>query len=410
MQPKLIRAFSRLALSATAWLLWDARPVQARSAPPFIQDRAKGAILAENLQKIAKIGADSREINQRARQLLSEAYSSGGRRFQNNFPQGFHLDLSKPQFQKVASNLLRANALNWHGYERELKYLNVIAERESPFRIVSAGNRAPVADGRLVEFDALLEDKKSRMRVSAEFKDWRIDSPEKLRKAKEQIHKISLRAREQGVARSIWVNRARIDPRMERSLVKYAAFRRVSVYSPVSTSQRLARNLTKPLRFDDVLLRESRRLKGAQTERLFTRNLGTLPYGRLTGPSTGVIGAAYGLWETGHGAYQFAQGSITKRQAVMSMSEGLGSATGGGLGAWAGAEVGATVGTMILPGVGTVVGTVSGTIVGGITGALFGSLAGTYAGVSLVDDVIFKNLDEKEQESLMLFLAQYYQH
>lgn len=410
MQPKLIRAFSRLALCATAWLLWDTRPVQARSAPPFIQDRAKGAILAENLQKIAKSGADSREINQRTRQLLSEAYSSGGRRFQNNFPQGFHLDLSKPQFQKVASNLLRANALNWHGYERELKYLNVIAERESPFRIVSAGNRAPVADGRLVEFDALLEDKKSRMRVSAEFKDWRIDSPEKLRKAKEQIHKISLRAREQGVARSIWVNRARIDPRMERSLAKFAAFRRVSVYSPVSTSQRLARNLAKPVRFDDVLLRESRQLNRTPIERLVTRKLETRPLGHLARRSAGTIGAAYGLWKTGHGVYQFTQGSITKRQTIMSMSDGLGSAAGGGLGAWAGAEAGATVGTMILPGVGTLIGTVSGTIVGGITGALFGSLAGTYAGVSLVDDVIFKNLDEKEQESLMRFLAQYYRH
>jgi hypothetical protein len=268
-------ALSHFPLWLAGCLLSGTQIAQARSTPPpFIQDRSVGKVVAEKFEEAARSIASPHEINQRGRQLLSEAYSAGGRRFQNNFPGGFHLDLAKPQFQRIATNLLRANSHNWHGYERELKYLNAAARRESPFRIVSAGTRSPIADGRLVEFDALLEDKKTRLHLSAEFKDWRIDSPEKLAKAKEQINKISLRAREQGVARSIWVNRARIEQRMHQNLAHYAALRRVSLYSLVTTSERLPRNLVNPRRFDDVLLKESHNLRSPSRGQLAGRGAG----------------------------------------------------------------------------------------------------------------------------------------
>lgn len=368
-----------------------------------------GKVLAEKFEEVAKSSASTHQINQRGRQLLSDAYSAGGRRFQNNFPRGFHLDLSRPQFQRIATNLLRANAHNWHGYERELKYLNVAARRESPFRIVSVGTRSPIADGRLVEFDALLEDKKTRLQLSAEFKDWRIDSPEKLAKAKEQINKISLRAREQGVTRSIWVNRARIEPRMHQDLEHYAASRLVSVYSPVTTSERLPRNLLTPRRFDDVLIKESRNLKYTRQGQFAGRGAGAIRWGQFAGRSAGFMGAAYGVWQTGHGAYQWTQGAITTRQAVVSVSEGIGSAAGGAAGGWAGAEAGAAIGTFFGPGPGTAVGAVIGGTVGGIGGAVLGAWSGKAAGTVLVDDVIFKDLDEKETASLIAFLKQHYQ-
>ncbi len=403
-------AFSHFAAWIAGCLLSGTQPAQARSTPPpFIQDRSVGKVLAEKFEGATRSSASTHEINQQGRQLLADAYSAGGRRFQNNFPGGFHLDLSKPQFQRIATNLLRANTKNWHGYERELKYLNVIARRESPFRIVSVGTRSPIADGRLVEFDALLEDKKSHLRLSAEFKDWRIDSPEKLIKAKEQIDKISRRAREQGVSSSIWVNRARIGKERHRDLERYAAARQVTVYSPVTTSERLPRSLLQPRRFDDVLLKESRNLRHIHREQIAARGVGGMRWGQLAGRGAIVVGTAYGVWQTGHGAYQWSQGAITTRQAVVSVSEGIGSAAGGFAGGWAGAEAGAAVGTFIVPGPGTAVGAVIGGAIGGIGGAVMGAWSGKAVGTLLVDDVIFKDLDEKETDSLMAFLKQRYQ-
>lgn len=406
----LFGALIHFAVWGAGCLLCGTERAQARSAPPpFIQDRSLGKALAQKFEEVVKSNASTHEINRRGRQILSDAYSAGGRRFQNNFPRGFHLDLSKPQFQRIATNLLRANAHNWHGYERELKYLNVAAHRESPFRIVSVGTRSPIADGRLVEFDALFEDKKTRLQLSAEFKDWQIDSPEKLAKAKEQIDKISLRAREQGVARSIWVNRARIEQGRGQDLANYATSRRVSVYSPVTTSERLPRNLLHPRRFDDVLLKESRSLRYPHQRQLVGRGVGGIRWAQFAGRGAGVIGAVYGAWQTGNGAYQWTQGTITTRQAVVSVSEGIGSAAGGVAGGWAGAEAGAAIGTFFGPGPGTAVGAVIGGTVGGIGGAVLGAWSGKAVGTVLVDDVIFKDLDEKEAASLIAFLKQHYQ-
>lgn len=368
-----------------------------------------GKVLAEKFEELTRSNTSMREINKHGRQILSEAYSAGGRRFQNNFPGGFHLDLAKPQFQRIATNLLRANSHNWHGYERELKYLNVAARQGSPFRIVSVGTRSPIADGRLVEFDALFEDKQSRLQLSAEFKDWRIDSPGKLAKAKEQIDKISLRAREQGVARSIWVNRARIEQGVHQDLTQYAASRRVSVYSLVTTSGRLPRNLVSPRRFDDVLLKESRGLKIPHTSQLAGPGAGGIRWGQFVGRGAGVAAAGHGVWQTGQTGYQWAQGTLTTRQAVVSVSEGIGGAAGGLAGGWAGIEAGSAIGTFFGPGPGTAIGAAIGGVIGSVGGAVMGAWAGNASGTALVDDVIFKNLDEKETDSLISFLKQRHQ-
>lgn len=364
-------------------------------APPFIRDRALGSSLADDLQSIASSGARPAEINRSGRELLAKAYSAQGRRFQSNFPRGFDVDLSISDHRKIATNLLKGNLKNWHGYERELKYLNVLSRQDSPFSITSVGSRARIADGRFVEFDLLLKDKHSGMTMSMEVKDWQIDTRAKLDKAKEQIAKIARRASEQGVDRSIWVNRSGIGAGFREELENHAKRHRVGFYQSVSTSEKLAHNLKKPVRLDDVLKKESQGLR-------------RLKLGRIAGRGVGWVSVAYGVYEAGHGVYQWKQGGITTRQAVMSVSEGVGAAAGGVAGSWAGAETGAVVGTFIGGPPGTAIGTVIGGIFGGIGGAIAGAWSGGLAGSFAVDQIIFRGLDEKENKALTEFLSQHY--
>jgi hypothetical protein len=347
------------------------------------------------MEQAAASGRAPTAVHRDCGRILRDGLSKGGQRFRSEFPRGFRLNFSEPQYLKIATNLLRGNQSNWHGYLRELKYLNDIARKQSPFKIVLVGDRAPLRSGQVVEFDALLEDKRTRLKVSAEIKDWRIDSRQSLEKAKLQIDKISRRAGEHGVARTMWINRQEIPKRYRQELLSFASRRNVGVYSGISTSNKLPHNLKTPQRFDDVLKHESKALRH-------------IKIGRMAGRSAGILGAAYGLGEVGYSAFQWNKGSITTRRATISASEGVGAAAGGLAGAATGASIGGTIGTAV-PFVGNAVGAVGGGIIGGVVGAFGGSAAGSASGTLLVDQVIFKDLEEKETEALITFLQQHYQ-
>lgn len=377
---------------------WLGPPVQGRSLspPPFINERSYGAVLADRMEQVAASGKSRREVHRECRRILSDGLSKGGQRFRSEFPRGFRLDLSDPKYRKVAVNLLRGNKRNWHGYLRELKYLNEIARKSSPFQILSVGDRAPLRSGQLVEFDALLRDKRTGLRASAEFKDWRIDSRAKLDGAKRQIDKIARRAREQRVARSMWVNRARVPENFRIELERYGRRRNVAVYSGISTSTRLPHDLWNPRRFDDVLARESRSLRPSSLSRYAVRG-------------GGFVAIAVGATQVGHAAYQWNRGALTTRRATISATQGGTAAVGTAGGAIGGAKAGALIGTAVLPGPGTAIGGVVGGILGGLAGGIGGAMVGGIAGNALVDHVVFRNLKEEETAALIDFLIGHYQ-
>lgn len=371
-------------------------PAEARSLypPPFIQDRPLGKSLAAQMDAAAKSGKSPIAIHRECRKILSEGLSKNGQRFRSEFPRGFRLDFSDPAYRKIATNLLRGNQSNWHGYLRELKYLNEIARKQSPFSILSVGDRAKLRGGQLVEFDALLEDKRTGLKISGEFKDWKITSRASLEKAKRQIDKISRRARQQGVSRSMWVNRARVSDTYRKELEDYALRRNVGLYAHISTSDKLAHRLKNPQRFDDVLEKEARVLK-------------KIKGGRLVGRGAGIAGTLYGGYQVGSAAYLWNSGAMTTRKATITASEGVGKAAGGLAGAYLGAQAGGTIGVFFPPAAPFLV--AGGGIVGGVVGAVGGSVAGSAAGELLVDQVIYKDLEEKETDALIAFLQDYYQ-
>jgi hypothetical protein len=384
--------------------------------PPFIQDRAFGKQLADQMEQVAASGKSPTAVHRECRRILRDGLSQGGQRFRSEFPRGFRLDFSDPQYRKIGTNLLRGNRSNWHGYLRELKYLNEIARKQSPFRIVSVGDRAPLKSGKIVEFDALLEDKRTGLRMSAEFKDWKINSRANLDKAKLQIDKIARRAREQGVSRSMWVNRARLSDRYRGELEEYARRRNVSIYSGTSTSNKLAHNLKNPRRFDDALEGESRLLqrratRAVERSRIAVKHeskaLRHIKIGRIAGRAAGPLIAGYEAYEVGHTAYQWKQGAVTTRKATISASEGIGAAAGGLAGAATGAYAGGAIGTFFPPAAPFLA--AGGGVIGGIAGAIGGSMAGGAGGTLLVDQVIYKDLEEKETDALIAFLQQHYQ-
>jgi hypothetical protein len=359
--------------------------------PPFIQDRSIGVSLADEMKALASNGASSRQINHEGRKILSQAYSAGGRYFQRNFPRGFNLDLSKNDISRVATNLLQGNVNNWHGYERELKYLNVIAGKDSPFELLKVNDRKWIKSGKLVEFDALLKDKRSGLLMSAEFKDKKIASRAELRQAKQQIDKISRRAREQRVSRSMWVNRKRVSENFRAELERYAAKRNVTVYIGVSTSERLPHESKNPKRFDDVLALES-------------RGLGR--WVRLAGRSVGVGATLYGLGKGGHTFYAWQRGGLNTRAAVAAGSEAAGAAAGGLGGAAAGAQIGLAVGSAFPPL--AVISVPGGILVGGVLGAFGGGVGGKTAGEALAEEVLFKDLEHNETTAVIAYLREQY--
>ena len=352
--------------------------LQARPAipPPFIQDRSIGVSLADELKSIASSGATSKEINREGRRILSNAYSARGGYFAKSFPRGFHLDLSKDDVRRVATNLLQGNRNNWHGYERELKFLNVVANKKSPFELLSVNDRAKIASGKLVEFDAVIKDK-------------RITSMAQLEDAKKQIDKIASRARSQGVSRSIWVNRARLSANLRQDLQSYAARRNVTVYAGVSTSDKLAHNLKNPQRFDDVLEREAGMLQKTR-------------WVRVAGRVVGVAATAYGAGKAAYAAYRWQQGGMTTRTATVTASEGVGAAAGGASGAYLGAQLGAFGGPVAW------VTVPAGGVLGGVVGAFAGGLGGKAVGETFVDEVIFKDLEHNETTAVIAYLQQQY--
>lgn len=361
----------------------------------MILNRSFGADLAIRVEQAAKM-SDPAVADREIKELLSAGMSRGGLYFRNSFPKDAHFDAVRPDVRKVITNLMRANHHNWHGYLRELKLINELAQPDSHFVLEESGGRRVIKDGRLVEFDLLARHRASGFKIAIESKDWKIRGNADMEKAKNQIEKIAARARQQGVSRVIWVNRKSVHSRYRDELAANAKRRRVGFYDNISTSLKRPHDLMNPRRFDDVMETESaslRRMRGA---------------GLL---GKGVVALTV-IYEVGNGAntfHKWRSGRITTRECISTGSGTAGGLAGGLAGGYAGAEAGAFTGSFFGPGPGTAAGAVVGGLVGSAGGAIAGALAGELVGTVAAEKLMFQSLEQLEVLETIEVLKDYYQ-
>jgi hypothetical protein len=360
-------------------------PAEARTYYVGPVDRPTQVALANQLGALEDVGGDAAGINRRGRAILSDAFHMfKGGRFEKHFPNGFYLDLSRDDIRRVARNYVLSNAKNRDGYLQELKYLNLLAQPESPFDVLEVGGRAPISSGRVVEFDARLKDKRTGLPAASEFKNWRISNRSQVEAAKDQMNKIAMRAREEKVPRAIWVNRQPVPDSFRSDLERYAAKRNMGFYDDISTG-----SSTKSRRLSEVLEKESDSLKKHD-------------WTKATGRTIGIAAALYGTGNATYAAYAWQRGGMTTRTATVAASEGAGAAVGGLTFALLGAKLGAfggPVAWITIP---------AGGVVGGVFGAFCGGAGGKAAGQTLVDQVIFKDLEHNETTAVIAHLREQY--
>ena len=382
-----------------------ASPVVARapSPPAFIHSTSMREEFVGDWSRLVASSVDAKTMNREGSRILRDAYGSG--RFHREFPRGFKVDLSRPDTQKIATNFLKGNPKNWHGYSRELKVLSHIRSSRSPFNLIEAGSRTKFR-GKTTEFDALLERKRSKLRAVIEVKDRQIASSKDLRSAKDQITRIAKRAGRERVGTVSWVNRQVLPPKTLAELTKHAHRHGVSVYHNVTTGVRQvglggSRSLEGVMRGESMKLNRIARAQSPMprlspvaltgSSRLIARRVG--------GP---LLGAA----SIGMGVYRFQTGGTNTRAAISGVATASGAFVGGAAGAKGGAIAGAAIGTAF-PGIGTAVGATAGGIIGGIGGAIGGGMiAGTVAD-SFTQNFI-ANLDAEGQRDLIKALRQKY--
>jgi hypothetical protein len=334
-----------------------------------------------------QIGTDYREgqisrkiANARATNAFSKALSKNGRvtnglRFQREFSRGVYLDFMREDISRIVNNALSGNRTNWHGFYRELKFINYLQSPGSPFELIQAGTRQKISDGRLVEFDMLVRHKRTGSKMVIESKDWGIRTRADLEKAKDQIAKIAQRTREEGVSKAVWMNRQNVPEGFRDDLVRFGKSQSVSIYDNVSTGQSAVR-LGKAQHVKALLKAEST---------LLTRS--ALKQAARVGAIFGVV------MESGfavHKTWQWQSGGATTRDLVTT----AGGAGGAIAGAAGGAATGAAIGS-VFPGPGTAIGGFVGGFVGGFAGHFAGSKGTEYA----VEKLYFENQTAKEREA-----------
>lgn len=335
--------------------------------------------------RISRSRANTRTIT-----TLREALSPGGQRFDRYFPKGVHVDFMREDIGKIVNNALTGNKSNWHGYYRELKYINSIEAPDSKFRLIESGSRNRISDGRIVEFDILTQDRRTGAKLAIESKDWKIKSRADLEKAKGQIEKIAIRAREEGVERVAWLNRkGSVSEAFKSELEDFGRKNGVAVYDRVSTGEATVRS-GKAQHIDDVLAKESKLIARSSIARSSARRVvKVIPY-------VGVV------IETGfavHKTWQYNSGRATMRDLAVTG----GGAVGGVAGAAGGALAGAAIGSFF-PGPGTIIGGVIGGAVGGVAGHIAGNKTTEYA----VDKFYYEKQTEKERAATMAALLSHY--
>ena len=361
-------------------------PSFAYSPPPTVSDRALGLSIREEFKHIR----DQYEqgliplprANTLAAEAASKALSPGGLRWKRYFPNGVFLDFMRDDISRIVDNTLTGNKSNWHGFYRELKYINFIQSPDSPFELIEAGTRQKISDGRLVEFDILVQHKGTGARMVIESKDWKIASRADLGNAKEQIAKIAIRAREEGVSRVTWMNRQPIPDAYRGELMRFGERKGVGIYDNVTTGLKES----KALHISEILDKESKQL----TQKALERKARMLT----------VRGAL--LIESGifvHKTWQWRSGKATTRELVSTGGGAAGGIAGVASGTWIGASIGS-----FFPGAGTAIGGVVGGFVGGITGHFAGKTIATYA----AEKLFFEKQTEQEKQATFDALIAHY--
>lgn len=391
-------------VGAMILFMFGASPLIARasSPPPFIHASSMRGELVRDWNRLTAGSPDPQTIHRQGTKILQQAY--GYRRFNSEFPRGFRLDLSRPDTRKVAINFLKGNANNWHGYSRELKVLNYIHSGRR-FNIIEAGSRTRFR-GRITEFDALLEHKRTKLRAVIEVKDRQIKSAKDMANAKDQITRIAARAKRDGVSTVAWVNRQTLPRNTEAELARHANRLGVSVYHNVTTGARTAgvgrsRSLEGVMRAESMKLNRMARTPPmaprpvAMTNAPVARSITT----RLAGPL--IASAAIGVT-----IYQYHRGGMNRRASITALSSGVGALAGSFAGAKGGAAAGAMIGSFF-PIIGTAAGATVGGLVGGIGGALGGGMLASKIADTQTLNFIAK-LDEEGQRALIQALREKY--
>jgi hypothetical protein len=392
-----LRLKAGILLFLICWASLQTARARSIGAPSMIYERSLGADLARQVEEVmVKHSASPKVADTMIKNLLSRGMSSGGLYYERSFPKGIFYDATRSDVMKVITNLMRSNRKNWSGYMRELKFINELASSNSPFVLERAGGRELIKDGRLVEFDLLVRDKRSNLKMAIEVKEWKIRSQADLNKSKGQIQKIAMRAREEGVERVVWVNRERVPERFRTELEKFARSQNVGFYDDISTSQRLPRDLNKPGRLDDVLEKES-------------RSLGRTRWGRAAGKTLIVLGVVWETYQAGAAVQKWRNGRMTNRELVSEAGGTAGGMAGGVAGGYAGAQAGAYIGTFFGPGYGTAVGAFAGGLIGAVGGGVAGTFAGTEVANTASEKMIFRKLNDYEKQKIINGLLTHYQ-
>lgn len=295
---------------------------------------------------------------------------------------------------KIVNNALTGNKSNWHGYYRELKYINSIEAPNGKFRLIVSGSRNRISDGRIVEFDILAQDRWTGAKLAIESKDWKIKSRADLEKAKGQIAKVAKRAREEGVERVAWLNRkGSVSGVFKSELDDFGRKNGVTVYDRVSTGK-AAVSSGNAQHIDDVLAKESKLIAKTSVRRVVK----VIPY----------VGVAIESGLAIHKTWQWQSGGATTRDLVTTGGGAAGGVAGAASGAWLGAKGGAAIGSFFGPGLGSAFGGVVGAVLGGAVGGVTGHIAGNKTTEYAVDKLYYEKQTEKEREATIAALLSHY--
>lgn len=363
------------------------------SPPPFIADRSLGQSLRTDVNVIRDDYGAGRislaRANTRSTAVLRDAYSQRGQWFDRSFPKGVHLDFMRDDIGKITNSLITGNEKNWHGHERELKYINTIEDPDGKFKFLKANHRNRISDGRIVEFDILAEDRRTGAKLAIESKDWKIKSRADLEKAKGQLEKIAKRAREEGVERVAWLNRKGSVSEAFRGELEYFGQKNgVTVYDRVSTGEATVRR-GMAQHIDDVMAEESKAIARTSARASARRVVKVIPY----------VGVAVESGFAIHQTWQWQAGRATTRDFALTSGGAVGGVAGAAGGAWAGAAIGS-----FFPGPGNIIGAFVGGAVGGVAGHIAGNKTTEYA----VDKFYYeKQSDEEKQATIDALIANY---
>ena len=382
-----------------AGTLISATNVAALSPPPTVSNRALGQNIRVEIEQIRTSymeGRISRPVaNHRTASSFAKALSPGGQRFQREFPRGVHLDFMRNDISRVVNNALSGNKTNWHGFYRELKFINAAIAPGASFELVEAGSRQVIRDGRVVEFDSLFRERRTGKTLVIEIKDWKISSRDQLDKAKDQILKISQRAREEGVTRATWMNRQQVPGQFRSELVDFGRRHNVGIYDRVTTGQTAVQR-GQAQHIDDVLRRESRNMTRAERVGRVNR---VIPYLAVI-VETGFMAHKTSQWQAGR---------ATTRDLAVTSGGAVAGVTGAAGGAILGAKGGAAIGTFFGPGIGTAIGGTLGGLGGAVVGGVSGHFGGRKATEYAIDKFYYEKLSEEEKRATVEALIAHFE-